>query len=85
MTYSKMILYLLNSTIFSDKIQSKSKDLYKNLNNFNEIKFLINSENIPKKSNKKIKGLFKKLNNFKEINLLINRYIFKNNYSKTIF
>ena len=58
MTFSKMILDLLNS--------------------------LINSENIPKKSNKKIKGLFKKLNNFKEINLLINRYIFKNNYSKTI-
>jgi hypothetical protein len=29
--------------------------------------------------------LFKNLNNFKEINLLINRYIFKNNYSETIF
>ena len=41
MTYSKMILYLLTSTIVSGKIQSKSKDLSKNLNNFNEIKFLI--------------------------------------------
>ena len=46
---------------------------------------LINPVNITIKSNKKIKDLFKKLNNFKEINLLINRYIFKNNYSKTIF
>ncbi|CAI8159084.1 MAG: Uncharacterised protein [Crocinitomicaceae bacterium] len=42
MTYSKMILYLLTSTIVSGKIQSKNKDLFKNLNNFNEIKFLIN-------------------------------------------
>ena len=47
--------------------------------------FLTNSDNIPIKSNEKIKGLFKNLNNFKVINFLINRYIFKNNYSKTIF
>ena len=49
------------------------------------LKSLINSDYILIKSNEKIKDLFKKLNNFKEINLLINRYIFKNNYSKTIF
>ena len=47
--------------------------------------FLTYSDNIPIKSNEKIKGIFKKLNNFKVINFLINRYIFKNNYSKTIF
>ena len=46
---------------------------------------LINLDNIPIKSHKKINGLFKKLNNFKGINFLINRYIFKNNYSETIF
>ena len=49
------------------------------------LKSLVNSDYILIKSNEKIKELFKKLNNFKEINLLINRYIFKNNYSKTIF
>lgn len=49
------------------------------------LKSLINSDYILTKSNEKIKDLFKKLNNFKKINLLINRYIFKNNYSKTIF
>ena len=42
MTFSKMILYLLISTILSDKIHSKSKDLFKNLNNFKEINLLIN-------------------------------------------
>ena len=47
--------------------------------------FLTYSDNIPIKSNEKIKGIFKKLNNFKVINFLINRYIFKNNYSETIF
>ena len=46
---------------------------------------LINLDKITAKSNEKIKDLFKNLNNFKEINLLINRYIFKNNYSETIF
>lgn len=46
---------------------------------------LINLDKITVKSNEKIKDLFKNLNNFKEINLLINRYIFKNNYSETIF
>jgi hypothetical protein len=45
------------------------------------LKSLINSDYILIKSNEKIKDL----NNFKEIKLLINRYIFKNNYSKTIF
>ncbi len=59
MTFIKMILDLLKSSINSDYILTKS--------------------------NEKIKDLFKKLNNFKKINLLINRYIFKNNYSKTIF
>ena len=49
------------------------------------LKSLTNSDYILIKSNEKIKDLFKKLNNFKEINLLINRYIFKNNYSETIF
>ena len=49
-----MILYLLNSTIVSDKIQSKSKDLFKNLNNFNEIKFLINRYFFLKKYSKTI-------------------------------
>lgn len=46
MTYSKMILDLLNSLINSDKFPIKSnkkiKVLFKNLNNFNEIKLLIN-------------------------------------------
>mgnify|MGYP001044559411 FL=1 len=46
MTYSKMILDLLNSLINSDKFPIKSnkktKGLFKNLNNFNEIKLLIN-------------------------------------------
>ena len=46
MSYSKMILDLLNSLINSDKFPIKSnkkiKGLFKNLNNFNEIKFLIN-------------------------------------------
>ena len=41
-----MILDLLNSLINSDKFPVKSnkkiKGLFKNLNNFNEIKFLIN-------------------------------------------
>ena len=41
MTYSKMILYLLTSTIVSDKIQSKSKDLFKNLNNFKNVLYFI--------------------------------------------
>ena len=49
------------------------------------LKSLTNSDYILIKSNEKIKDLSKKLNNFKKINLLINRYIFKNNYSKTIF
>ena len=46
MTFSKMILFLLNSLINSDNIPTKSnekiKGLFKKLNNFKEINFLIN-------------------------------------------
>ncbi len=42
MNFSKMISYLLTNLILSDKIHSKSKDLFKNLNNFKEINLLIN-------------------------------------------
>ena len=46
MTFSKMILFLLNSLVNSDNIPIKSnekiKGLFKKLNNFKEINFLIN-------------------------------------------
>ena len=42
MTFSKMILDLLNFLISLDNIHSKTKDLFKKLDNFKEINFLIN-------------------------------------------
>jgi hypothetical protein len=42
MNFSKMTLYLLSNAILSDKIHSKSKELFKNLNNFKKINLLIN-------------------------------------------
>jgi len=46
MTFSKMILVLINRLINLDNVTVKSnekiKDLFKNLNNFKEINFLIN-------------------------------------------